>query len=209
MDNMSKQLHGNLVGTFAEVYEGRTALTLLYATILGIIAEAFGSMKPSAFAGWVAEEFGTGGKTSAEGYKVGRLPVALRSKGYMSEGAKRGEGDAMDSARVNTLVSQTRIIAKAKADDPTFDLDRTFNACYVAARGDGKGSNRSKKSASKKSGKVTTIKVEDVPAEIAAAWIEAHLATACEAIVNVLRRRKDTIRLPMMEQVRAGLVANK
>ena len=53
------------------------------------------------------------------------------------------------------------------------------------------------------------VTADSITPELAKQWIEAHLATACECIVNVLRARKDTIRLADMERVRAGLVAAK
>lgn len=209
MDTNTKQLHGQLVGTFAEVYEGKTALGLLYATILSLIADAFASMKPSEFAKWVAAEFGTGGRPNADGYDAGRLPVALRAKGLMSSGAKRAEGDVADADRLNTLVSQTRVIAKAKAADPTFDLDRTFNACYSAAKAN-TGSNRSKTTkASAKPGKATTITADAITPELAKQWIAANLATTMAAVGEIFRQRKDAIRLASVESIRAGLVASK
>ena len=213
MDTNTKRLHGEFVGAFVEVYESTTATNMLHDVIVGIIGEARASMKPSEFAQFVVAEFGTGGRPSAEDYDAGRLPTALRAKGIMSTGAKKAEGDASDAARVNVLVSRTRVIAFAAAKSPTFDLDRSFWHCYKDANAKGTGSNASKATkadkSSKKASKATTITVEAITPELAQQWIAAHLATACECIVNVLRQRKDAIRLPQMEAIRAGLVAAK
>ena len=206
MDTLTKNLHGQFVGAFVDVYEGLSAISLLHDAIVGIIGDARGSMKPSEFAKFVVAEFGTGGRPSAEGYDAGRLPTALRAKGIMSTGARRGEGDAKDAARVNGLVSRTRIIAMAAARSATFDLDRSFSACYHDAKATGSGSNASKAT---KPSKATTITADAITPQLAQQWIAAHLATACECIVNVLRARKDAIRMAQMESIRAGLVAAK
>lgn len=213
MDTLTKILHGQFVGAFVDVYEGQSAIGLLHDSIIGIIGEARSSMKPSEFAKFVVAEFGTGGRPSAEGYDAGRLPTALRAKGIMSTGAKRREGDASDAARVNGLVSRTRVIAFAAAKRPTFDLDRSFSACYHNAKGAGSGSNASKAAKPSKTNtkpsKAAVITLDSVTPQLAQQWIEAHLATACECIVNVLRARKDAIRMAQMESIRAGLVAAK
>lgn len=213
MDTLTKILHGQFVGAFVDVYEGQSAIGLLHDSIIGIIGEARAAMKPSEFAKFVVAEFGTGGRPSAEGYDAGRLPTALRAKGIMSTGARRGEGDANDAARVNGLVSRTRVIAFAAAKRPTFDLDRSFSTCYHDAKDAGSGSNASKVAKSSKTSakpsKAVAVTADSITPELAKQWIEAHLATACECIVNVLRARKDTIRLADMERVRAGLVAAK
>lgn len=205
----AKNLHQNFVGLFADLYDASATHGDILLAMLALLADAYASMAPSAFASWVAEEFGTGGRPSKdESYKEGRLPKALREQqGIMSSNARKAEGDANDPARVNTTFSRLRIIAKAKAERPTFDLDRPFRTCYDDARGEtGKKANKAKRrdKSAEKPGAVVEFDAQQLAKDV-----QSHPAVALEALCSMFRARKDAIRLAATESLRAGLVAAK
>lgn len=100
------------------------------------------------------------------------------------------ENQAAQRARLNKFLSDVRIIAVA-ARSPKFDLSRSFNACYVAAKGT--GSNRSG-TAKKKAAKAAAISAKDLEAYIvkhAHSNNNEEILAVYSALTRLIKGRKD------------------
>lgn len=122
----------------------------------------------------------------AEGIKIGRRVKE-------DDGEADDDADKRERGRVNTFMSQFRVIARKVGEtNGAFDLNRMWWKCYESAKAAGTGSNRSKK-------KAETNAAAQPMAELAKALgnaaekDDAALRELFHALTHALQARKATI----------------